>query len=98
MIKFITTENELYPSTDGIIYFYSSDQISPVGELMFLMLSKLDKNYDIICIDLYYFNNLHKRFNIIETPTIIIMEDGSEIKRITGTPSINYLNNFLGKD
>jgi hypothetical protein len=97
-MKFITAEEELYPSTDGVIYFYSSDQSYPAGEMMFPILLDLDKHNNIVCIDLFIFKKLYKRFNIEEIPTILVMAGGTEIKRITGIRSLKDINNILEKD
>jgi len=94
---FLTREGDLSYS-DGLLYFYSSEHGFPLGEMMFQLITKLDHVYDIICIDLFYFKKIYKRFEIEEIPTILVMKGGVEIKRINGVPSIKDIDNILKKD
>lgn len=93
-MRFLTTEKDLILNSLEILCFYSSDD--PASNIIFDVLSKMQK--DIICIDLSFFKNLHKRFDIDGTPTILIMKQGIEFKRILGVPSINDINNILDED
>lgn len=94
-MKFLTRDTELSFITNDLIYFYTSEKAFPLGEMMFQIISELDKKYEIMCVDLYYFNKLYKRFDIHEIPTILLMKNGSEFKRISGPASLNHINNIL---
>lgn len=94
-MRFLTSESDISIQKVDILYFYNSDQAFPISEMMFPILSELDKNNNIICIDLFYFKKMYKRFNIEEIPTILIMKDGVESKRITGIPTIKDMGNSL---
>jgi hypothetical protein len=98
-MKFLTSEKDLYLvlQEDGIVYFYSSNQSVFISEMMHSLMSELNKNNNILCIDLFYFKNIYKRFDITEIPTILIIKGGKEIKRIIGVPSINNFDNILSK-
>jgi thioredoxin 1 len=83
---FITHENELN-SKDKIhpLYFYSSWM--PYHKKMLIMIDKIEQKYKDInfkAIDVDHFKNLCKRFNIDSIPTIVILDNGKEIKRIEG--------------
>lgn len=97
-MKFLTKESDLAFSKNGLLYFYSSEHAFPLGEMMYQIISKLDDNYDVVCIDLFYFKKMHKRFELEEIPTILIMNNGTEIKRINGVPSLKDIDNILKKD
>lgn len=94
---FLTSESDLSYS-DGMLYFYSSEHTFPLEEMMFQLITKLDNNYDITCIDLFYFKKMYKRFDIEEIPTILVKKGGVEIKRIIGIPPIKDIDNILEKD
>jgi len=83
---FITHENELN-SKNKIqpLYFYSSWM--PYHKKMLIMIDKIEQKYksiNFLSIDVDGFKGLCKRFNIESIPTIIIMDNGKEIKRIEG--------------
>lgn len=92
-MKFLTSESELVLNTDSIIYFYTSEFNNLISDILFNLVSKINGN--VICIDLSYFENLSKRFNVIELPTIIVIKDGLETKRITGLNEIKDIDNLL---
>ncbi len=82
---FITREDEIQLSNWQSIYFYSSWM--PFHQKMMLMLSLVEKkhpNITFFAIDVDDFRNQCKRFNIETVPTITIMQEGKEVKRITG--------------
>lgn len=97
-MRFLTAEKDLIVNKTGIVYFYSSEQGFPISDMMFSIIKELDKKKDITCIDLSFFENLYKRFDIREIPTILLLKNGLEIKRITGIPSVNDINNILERD
>ena len=83
-----TNENDLANiiATDTALYFYSSKD-TLLTAMMIPIIENLNKTKDVLCIDLAAFNNLHKRFDIKEMPTILIMSGGQELKRIIGIPT-----------
>jgi thiol-disulfide isomerase/thioredoxin len=90
-VLFLTNDYNL-SIKDNLLYFYFGKDINCIDEILSKIMIELDKIYDIICIDMAYFHNLHKRYDIKEIPTILIFKDGQEIKRINGFPSINDIN------
>lgn len=82
---FITEESELIINNIVALYFYASWM--PYHNKMLTMLDKMEnkhKNISFYSIDVDYFKNLCKRFNVTSIPEIIILIDGKEIKRING--------------
>lgn len=83
---FITHESELviYP-TIQVLYFYASWM--PYHNKMLVMIDKMQekyKNINFIAIDVDYFKGLCKRFSIESIPTVLVLKNGAEIKRING--------------
>lgn len=67
------------------LYFYASWM--PYHKKMIHMISKMEekyKNIEYIAIDVDFFKNLCKRFNIESIPTVLILKSGKEIKKING--------------
>lgn len=83
---FLTQENEFRLSAKvQALYFYASWM--PYHKKMLVMISKMEEKYpdiEFIAIDTDHFKGLCKRFSIDSIPTVLIMKDGSEAKRITG--------------
>ena len=95
---FLTNEKDLILNKNCLLYFYSSEQVNSVGQIMYKVICELGKAFPTLCVDLCYFENMCKRFDIKEIPTILLIEDGQEKKRINGVPSENDINNILAKD
>lgn len=83
---FITREEELQMDKPlQALYFYAS--WLPFHSKFLTMIGKMeDKHKDISfsAIDVDTFKNQCKRFSIDSIPTVIILKDGKEVKRITG--------------
>lgn len=83
---FITREEDLITNLPlEAIYFYASWM--PYHHKFLTMIDKIkDKYKDIkfFAIDVDQFNNQCKRFSISSIPTVLILKDGKEIKRING--------------
>lgn len=82
---FITQDDELNSSSLISLYFYSSWM--PYHKKMIIMIDKMEQKYkDIkfLAIDVDHFKGLCKRFNIDSIPTVLIMNNGEELKRIEG--------------
>lgn len=83
---FVTSEPEikLEESFQGL-YFYASWM--PYHKKMLLMIDKIEdkfKNIKFMAIDIDHFKNQCVRFNIDSIPTVIILDNGKEVKRING--------------
>ena len=82
---FITREDEIKLGKIQSIYFYASWM--PFHQKMTLMLDLVAEKYkdiDFFAIDVDAFKNQCKRFNIEIIPTIIVLEEGKEVKRLSG--------------
>jgi thiol-disulfide isomerase/thioredoxin len=82
---FITQEDEIRLGKTQCIYFYASWM--PFHQKMSLMLSLIEakrKDIDFFAIDVDEFKNQCKRFNIETIPTIIVLKEGKEVKRLAG--------------
>jgi thioredoxin 1 len=83
---FITNEEELFNKNKiQSLYFYSSWM--PYHKKMLIMINKIEqkyKNINFLAIDVDHFNNLCIRFDVKSIPTVIIINNGEEIKRIDG--------------
>lgn len=82
---FITNEEEIILDKIQALYFYASWM--PFHKKMNIMISKIEdkyKNISFIAIDVDHFTSLCKRFAVDSIPTVIVLEDGQEIKRING--------------
>lgn len=83
---FITKEQEIIsPSKIKVLYFYATWM--PFHKKMLIMIDKIEQKYkDItfLAIDVDHFKGLCRRFNIESIPTVLIMDNGEEIKRING--------------
>ncbi len=83
---FLTSEEELIlePKIQAL-YFYASWM--PYHKKMVNMVSKMEqkyKNIDFLAIDVDGFKSFIKRFGINSIPTIVILNNGKEIKRLEG--------------
>lgn len=88
MIKYLTSEELEY--NNGILYFYSSSN-NIIGEILFQLINELNDN--VICIDLDFYKNFYKRFDIVELPTLLIINN-NEIKKIIGTDILDVKQKF----
>lgn len=85
-MKFLTEESDLKISS-GLqsLYFYAP--WIPFHKKMLIMLSKMEEKFDQYqyeAIDADHFKGLCKRFSIESVPTILLLKNGKELKRITG--------------
>jgi hypothetical protein len=96
-MHFLSSEKELRLDNISLIYFYSHDNIFPISKQIFSILNnietKIDK--DILCIDIDYFGNIVKRFDIETTPTFIFFSGGIEIRRITRVPKLDEIEQTI---
>lgn len=85
-MQFISQEEELtFKSPVQSLYFYASWM--PYHKKMITMIEKMQekhKGVDFFAIDVDHFNGLCKRFQIDSIPTVLLLKEGTEIKRING--------------
>jgi len=85
-MKFLTQEEDLsFKGKRQSFYFYSAWM--PYHKKMLSMISKMEDKYkdiNFFAIDTDHFRGLCKRFNIESIPTVIILEDNYEVKKING--------------
>jgi thioredoxin-like negative regulator of GroEL len=96
-MKFLTSEIELNINKKVILCFYSSELCDSISAMFFDIISEIQSNIEILCIDIIYFNNIGKRFGIIEIPSLILIDNGKELNRITGLLSKKDLDLFLNR-
>lgn len=94
---FITEEKELdfEKQERQALYFYRSS--TPFHKKMIHMLQKAEtkfgSNTDFFAIDLEFFKNFIQRFDLQQSPTVILFEGGKKVKKIKG---IQPTEEFLG--
>jgi thioredoxin-like negative regulator of GroEL len=85
-MEFLTHEDDLVFKTKLIVlYFYASWM--PFHKKMMIMISKMEEKYKDIsfyAIDVDHFKGFCRRFDIDSIPTVLILEEGKEKKRING--------------
>lgn len=84
---FITKEEDLHVSNAAtqVLYFYSSWM--PFHKKFMTMISKMEEKYKdmtFFAIDIDQFNSQCKRFSVNTIPTVLILQSGTEVKRING--------------
>lgn len=84
---FLAQEEELKlePKIQAL-YFYAP-WLGHHHKKMMVMIGKIEEKYravEFIGIDVDPFKGLCKRFNIESVPTVVILKDGAELKRING--------------
>jgi len=83
---FITEESELIYSTNiQAIYFYASWM--PFHKKMSIMIGKTEekhKDISFFAVDCDKFKGLCRRFDVDSIPSVIINNNGKEIKRLNG--------------
>jgi thioredoxin 1 len=83
---FLTQENELiWDKKYQVLYFYATWMA--FNKKYIIMLDNFTDNLpniSLFAIDIDYFKGLCRRFDITNIPTVLIMKNGKEIKRIQG--------------
>ena len=97
---FITSDKEFITNDISIIYFYSENRNAIVNKTMLSMLDVVEHDFNskILCINADWFDNLIKRCNIINVPTLLFYKNGREISRITNIPTLENIKNSLNSD
>lgn len=85
-MNFITEEDELVINKKGLHCLYFYGQWVPFHKKMIIMLQKMEEQFEMKYdgIDVDYFKPLCKRFEITSVPTVLILKNGKEYKRIVG--------------
>lgn len=85
-MQFITQEDELQIDLPlQALYFYASWM--PYHSKFITMISKMEekhKNISFFAVDVDAFPNQCKRFSVTSIPEVVILQEGKEVKRITG--------------
>jgi thioredoxin-like negative regulator of GroEL len=94
-MHFLLDEYEFSIKGIQVLYFYASWM--PQHKKMLSSLSKMEEKYqyEFIAFDTDYFKSFCKRFNVSSIPTIIILDDGEEKKRIEGIVLISSVKNMF---
>lgn len=82
---FITQEAELSLDKAQVLYFYATWM--PYHKKMMHMIEKVEekrKDIAFFAIDVDHFKGLCRRFDVVSIPSVLILQDGKEIKRING--------------
>lgn len=82
---FITREEELQIDLPlQSLYFYASWM--PYHKKFLTMIGKIEEKHKLpfYAIDVDQFNNQCKRFSIDSVPTVLVLKNGQEIRRVTG--------------
>lgn len=83
---FLTQEEELkFEKPIQVLYFYASWM--PYHKKMLTMIGKMEDKYnqiDYFAVDVDYFKTFLKRFEISTVPTVILLKNNKEAKRIEG--------------
>lgn len=85
-MQFITQEEDIQIGNKlQALYFYASWM--PYHKKFLTMIGKTEEKYKDVsfyAIDVDSFSNQCKRFSIDSIPTVLVLKEGKEIKRITG--------------
>lgn len=81
---FLDDEDSFCLNKIQVLYFYASWM--PYHKKMITMIDKMEQKYkyQYIAVDVDFFKSLCKRFNITSIPTVLIFNNGKELKRING--------------
>jgi thioredoxin 1 len=84
---FITQEEEIKMDQPiQVLYFYTTWM--PFHNKLIYVISEIEekyKNISYLAIDADYFSTQCIRFAILSVPTLLLLKDGREVKRIEGT-------------
>lgn len=85
-MNFITREEELQVGLPQLsLYFYASWM--PYHKKFLTMISKMEEKYKgmpFYAVDVDQFRNLCTRFQVDVVPTVLVLKEGKEAKRISG--------------
>jgi len=83
-MQFLTSENDFSTNKKIVLCFYSSELCHPIASMLFSVVEQISNHLDTLCIDICYFDSIGKRFGIMEIPTLLLIDNGKELKRING--------------
>lgn len=83
-MQFLTAESDFAIKNKVVLCFYSSELCDPIASILFSAVEQISRRINTLCIDICYFDSIGKRFRIIEIPTLLLIDNGKELKRING--------------
>jgi thioredoxin-like negative regulator of GroEL len=83
-MQFLTSEKDLNINKKIVLCFYSSELCNSIANMFFSVVKEISQQIEILCIDICYFDSIGKRFGILEIPTVLLINSGKELKRISG--------------
>lgn len=95
-MEFITDEKHISPKGNIVYYFYANWM--PYHKKMVDILNKMQNKHEYVrfeAIDVDFFKNTIKRFNVASLPTIIIFKNDREVRRIIGVPMTSAVRAIL---
>lgn len=84
-MNFITNEKDLINYHTQALYFYAPWMV--YHKKMLIMIDKMENKYKDIkffAIDVDTFKVLCKRYNVNSIPTVLLIKNGNEVKRVDG--------------
>ena len=81
----------------SLVYYFTADWCNPCKKVKPVVEEiNRETNNKFQLIDVDSEMELVKRFEIRSVPTFILLEDGKEVKRITGAQTREQLEDFIG--
>lgn len=95
-MEIIHLENQNFKDLikDKILVDFYANWCGPC-KMLAPILEKVDSNLKVVKVDVDAFEKLAKEYGIMSIPTLILFENGKEIKRNIGFISKEQIENFL---
>jgi len=76
------------------IYYFSSDWCQPCQTLGPIM-EQIGKQYQILKFNVDYEVDVIAKYGVMNVPTVILVENGEEVRRFTGVKSFQQVLDFI---
>ena len=76
------------------LFYFSADWCQPCQSLKPIMDMVAQKGIPVERINIDYETDRTKAANVTSVPTVVLAENGQEIKRFTGAKSLEFIINF----
>lgn len=76
------------------IYYFSADWCQPCQTLGPIM-EQIGKQYQILKFNVDYEVDVIKKYGVMNVPTVILVENGEEVRRFTGVKSFQQVLDFI---